>query len=308
MRRILPAMLLVLACKPDAKALIVHKDKKQPTTPDMLGKKKGGKKKREVVANFAFMEHVGMVGMGSGIYLGDGYVLTSAHVGCFPFRMGDGSRYEPRYHTWRVLRNPDGGKSDLAIFQVDVGASSSSLAKLASLPIGDVKKDLQLESEESTPMIMVGTGFTQKDVPTTVLGSDVVLGYSLQPKRGKQWGINTLAQVLDQPVSTSGGYRTSCFITKFDASEGEAQAADGDSGGAMFAYNAQSEQWELVGCIIAVSQKGIAIPFGCKTYLGNLASYRSQLSETLAALGKASVESSIAEAPTASPLPTAASS
>ena len=42
------------------------------------------------IAAFPFAAHVGTVGMGSGVYLGNGYVLTSAHVGCFPFITQDG--------------------------------------------------------------------------------------------------------------------------------------------------------------------------------------------------------------------------
>src|SRR5262245_53217383 len=57
------------------------------------------------IPSFPYWDHVGMVGMGSGIYLGDGCVLTSAHVGCFPFRMHDGSIYQPDYASWRVLQN-----------------------------------------------------------------------------------------------------------------------------------------------------------------------------------------------------------
>src|SRR5436190_13563353 len=80
------------------------------------------------VPRFPYWEHVGMVGMGSGVYLGSGWVLTSAHVGCYPFKMGDGSYYPPHYPTWRILRNPDGSKSDVAIFRVKVDDPQSSLA------------------------------------------------------------------------------------------------------------------------------------------------------------------------------------
>jgi hypothetical protein len=289
MRRIIFALLFLIPCKQGAKALIVHKgkssgDRSMPTPPDQLPfqeglklKTGGKKKKRDSIPDFPFMDHVGMVGMGTGIYLGDGYVLTSAHVGCFPFRMGDGSYYKPIYESWHTLKNPDGGKCDLALFKVHPGAPGSSLSRLSSLPIGEAEMGLETVNQDAAPMVMVGTGYTQKDTPTTILGSDLVLGYSMQPKRGKKSGSNSVAEILEKPVPTIGGYKTDCFITKFDANEGEAQAADGDSGGAMFAYNTERAQWELVGCIIAVSQKGKAVPFGCKTFLGKLASYKPQL-------------------------------
>lgn len=235
------------------------------------------RKKQRQIPDFKYMDHVGMVGKGSGIYLGNGYVLTSAHVGCYPFRMSDGSTYKPSYDSWRVLKNPDGGKSDLAVFKVDTGGADTTLGKLSSLPVGDVTADLDRSGEDETPMIMIGTGFVEREVSATASTNDMIPGYTVQPKREKRWGTNSEARLLDKPVTTAGGLNTSCFVTSFDAIDGEAQAADGDSGGAMFAYNEASGQWELVGCIIAVSQKGAHVSYGAQTFLGNLESYRSEL-------------------------------
>ena len=223
------------------------------------------------VAEFGYWEHVGRVGMGSGIYLGDGLVLTSAHVGCHPFCMGDGSNYKPDYGSWRILDNPDGGKSDLAVFRVEIGGRTSSLAKLGRLPVG------RLKAGHDTPLIMIGTGYGQQHKAVSAEVYHVVLGYETQRQRVKKWGINLLDEILKTPVKTAGGYRTHCFVSTFDRSEGEAQAAEGDSGGAMFAYNADLARWEVVGCLIAVSQLGTYVPFGARTYVGNLGHYRAQL-------------------------------
>ncbi len=83
---------------------------------------------------FPYLDHIGMVGMGSGVYLGDGYVLTSAHVGCYPFRLPDGSYYQPDYQSWSILTNSAGGQSDLAVFRVSY-SKDSALGKLGVLPI-----------------------------------------------------------------------------------------------------------------------------------------------------------------------------
>lgn len=320
MKQLLPALMLFLCCHP-AKAIVRHAEKtgargggssapggeQIPLNEFLKAKNKKSKKKREL-PDFPYMDHVGMVGKGSGIYLGNGYVLTSAHVGCYPFRMGDGSHYKPVYSTWRVLRNADGGKSDLAVFRVKVDDASSSLAKLAPLPVGSVDQDLALQGEDETPMIMIGTGFVEKDVPAATAADDMLPGYQVQAKREMRWGINSEARLLDKPVATAGGLNTSCFVTSFDPSEAEAQAADGDSGGAMFAYNAELDQWELVGCIIAVSQKGARVTYGAQTYLGNLESYRTELAGVLDPVRNApnsnlSVISRIAKTP--EPLPPA---
>ena len=75
---------------------------------------------------------------------------------------------------------------------------------------------------------------------------------------------------------STGEFSTHCFVTKFDRSGFEAQAAEGDSGGASFIFNPRLKRWELAGCIIGVTQKGAYVPFGSRTYLANLSLYRSQ--------------------------------
>jgi len=216
-----------------------------------------------------------MVGMGSGIYLGDGYVLTSAHVGCHPFRMGDGSNYKPHYASWRILDGPAGSKSDLAIFRVEISDTRSSLANLGWLPVGKIGAD------SGTPLILIGTGFGQQPNAVAHQDPEVVLGYEILRQRKKRWGIDFLDKVLNEPVATAGGYLTHCFVSTFERLAGHAQAADGDSGGAVFAYNSQLGQWEVVGCIIAVSQLGSYVPFGSRTYVGDLGCYEAQLPQAL---------------------------
>lgn len=228
--------------------------------------------KLSTVHTFPYWEHVGMVGMGSGIYLGDGWVLTSAHVGCYPFVMSDGSNYKPIYDSWKVLQNPDGGTADLAIFRVQTKGSGSKLSQLGNLMIG------KLAPEEKSQLIMIGTGFTERTAVTAGTESTpVVLGYQLQQRREKRWAFASFDKILEQPAHTAGGHKTRCFVSSFHHNSLEGQAADGDSGGAMFAYDARRGQWELVGCIFAASQLGTYVPFGSRTYLGELANYRFQL-------------------------------
>lgn len=223
--------------------------------------------------SFPYWQHVGMVGMGSGVYLGEGQVLTSAHVGCYPFRGADGVAYSPVPGSWRVLANANHTASDLAVFQIQV-AKGSALAALGKVPLGQ-----EVESPGS-PMIMVGTGFVQGAKPVTLTSGGrflAVMGYQVQPRRGLTWGIGRSLVKMDQFVKTGANCQTHCFATQFDRGHFAGQAADGDSGGAAFRFNRKLNRWELVGCIIAVSQKQLNVTFGARTYYGNLATYRSQI-------------------------------
>ncbi|WP_131990111.1 hypothetical protein [Chthoniobacter flavus] len=224
------------------------------------------------VGAFPYWKHVGTVGMGSGVYLGDGFVLTSTHVGCYPFCLGDGTHYEPDYASWTVLKNSDGSRSDLALFRVHVPASSS-LAKLGRIVLG-------ASHQADSPVLLLGNGYTQSEQPMTfsINGKAFgVLGYRIEPRRNTAWGLNRASQELDQPVETGKALLTHCFTTQFDRTFFAGQAADGDSGGAAFAYNLEQHRWELVGCIIAVSQQRANVAFGNHTFLGELGAYASQI-------------------------------
>jgi len=225
------------------------------------------------ITEFPYWDHVGMVGMGSGTYLGNGYVLTSAHVGCFPFRMHDGSTYEPDYKSWCVISNGTGTKSDLAVFRVRY-PKSSSLARLAVIPFGNSRRGA------GDPVVMLGTGFTQNAQPLMLSSKGAVLavlGYRVQPHRSAAWAINRGAHELDRPVQTLMQFSTRCFATRFESTPFAGQAADGDSGGAAFAYNRAAGRWELAGCIIAVSQERDSVAFGNRTFLADLGHYAAQI-------------------------------
>ncbi len=225
------------------------------------------------VAEFPFWKHIGTVGLGSGIYLGDGYVLTSTHVGCHPFVMEGGSYFQPDYASWHVLQNADGTRSDLATFRV-IFDKASALAKLGSLPMSST------HPQSDSPVLLVGNGFTQGEVPMTFSSGGKslgVLGYRVEPRRGMAWGLNRTSQPLESSVQTGKEFSTRCFATQFAPTLFAGQAADGDSGGAAFSFNRAQNRWELSGCIIAVSQQRASVTFGCQTFLGDLGTYASQI-------------------------------
>jgi hypothetical protein len=223
------------------------------------------------VESFPYWEHVGKVGMGSGVYLGEGRVLTNAHVGCFPFQMHDGGFYQPDYASWRLLKNTDGSKSDLAVFEVRF-EKTSKLARLGVLPLST--------SHSERAMLLVGTGYTQGAKPISLSSQGkalAVLGYHVQQQRSITWGLNRTSQEMDGPLATGGTFSTHCFTTRFEPHNFAGQAVEGDSGGAGFSYNRELNRWELSGCIIAVSQQQPNVTFGARTYLGVLNTYVWQI-------------------------------
>jgi hypothetical protein len=230
------------------------------------------------ISKFEFWKHVGKVGMGSGVYLGNGYVLTSAHVGCYPLQIFDGSYYRPDYKSWKVLELENGTQSDLAIFRVEAPDGESELAKLAPIEIADQSP------QAADAVLMMGTGLQQQSAPAAMSSNGrilAVLGYHIDRRRATRGGLNRIEEVRTLPIKT-GDRETYCFTTKFDRGIFEAQASDGDSGGATFAYDSNAERWRLAGCIIAVSQKDGFVPFGSQTFLADLSRYRNQISRILA--------------------------
>ncbi len=225
------------------------------------------------MGNFPYWNHVGMVGMGSGIYLGDGYVLTSAHVGCYPFRMNDGSVYKPDYKTWKVFQNPNNSKSDLAIFRVSF-EGASSLASLAEIPIATKGR------VDSTPILLLGTGYTQHSEVNklTLTGSQITLpGYNVLPQRSLVWALNQSSSKVEQAIKSVNGATTQCFSTRFEEQIYSGQVVQGDSGGAAFQFNQATAKWELVGCIVATSGEKTYAAFGNKSFIADLEVYLHQM-------------------------------
>lgn len=219
---------------------------------------------------FPFWENIGTVGMGTGLYLGDGWVLTSTHVGCLPFVLSDGSVYRPIAGTWQPLKNADGSKSDVAVFQVDQGESGSLLQKLSGIAISMDPVEAQ------TPVLLVGTGYVERK--SAGEQSPAPFGAYQRSTREKRWALATANEVT-APAATAGGLKTHCFATTFRAQASGGQAAEGDSGGAAFVFDTHERRWKLAGCIFAVSQVNAFVPYGARTYVGDLAVYGSQIDE-----------------------------
>jgi hypothetical protein len=105
-------------------------------------------------------------------------------------------------------------------------------------------------------------------------------GYRWRPRRVKRWGTN---RVSEAGVDL-GGPRTRvtrCFRTDFSrhGTEHEAQAAHGDSGGAVFVKGHDS--WRLAGVMISVgrdsNQPSETSLYGNYTNAADLSAYAAQI-------------------------------
>jgi hypothetical protein len=209
------------------------------------------------------------------IYLGNGWVLTAHHVGETDLELD--SIVYPRVPGSSVqLVNDDSSPADLRVYQV---VGNPDLPELPILEIASVSPSI------GTPVILIGRGFDQNSATTWLQpGPPAVLreGWKFGESGGRiRWGTNRIADPSNLPsVSTDG------FVLDFSkpgdpsATEHEAHAVLGDSGGAVFARNGDGE-WELAGVLHGTldfeGQPNMTALDGNLSFAADLARFRDQL-------------------------------
>ncbi|MFM8892681.1 MAG: hypothetical protein ACKOTB_13865 [Planctomycetia bacterium] len=230
---------------------------------------------------------VGVRGDGTGVYLGDGWVLTTARVGAGSIVLGSGT-YAMLAGSGTTLGNASvPGKSattDLVLYQL-----ASPPTGLPSLTIASTGPSV------GDAVTMIGAGrdrgsFTQWSVDTQTnpwtwtevsSGGDAA-GYQTLVSRAMRWGTNTTSAAgvwLD-----TGFGDTFSTVTTFTASGSPstlAQGVAGDIGGAVFRKNGST--WELSGLMLtAAGYSGQPDPlenaiYGDETWVADLSFYRPQI-------------------------------
>jgi MYXO-CTERM domain-containing protein len=266
-KRLAITLLMLLAPAVPAGAVIIS------TSPDTANLK--------APANDPGWYNVGTVGGGTGIYLGNRWVITANHVSGEYLRLEDGRVFFASVGSNRQLSNPGYAIGpDLRMFrlQSDPGLPSLEIASVSPPP--------------GTQVMMIGSGIDRMgqmrgwnviDTPLgyewteTSLPNANVLGYSLGGDGPMRWGMNyTSSGSMFRPQDA-----TQVFTTTFDASGDpfEAQATPGDSGGAVFIGGTWG--WELAGVIITTqplnNQPPDTVVFGQRTAIADLATYRDQI-------------------------------
>ena len=210
------------------------------------------------------------------VYLGHGWVLTAHHVGVGTV-LFDEKTYQPVRDSITQMKNADGSFSDLIAFQ---------LIESPDLPVLPIAKTTPKMGEE---VIMIGTGKSRgENLTVDVEGRGLVDGWKWADYELKQWGTNLIAN--ESSYIEHAGTRTLSGATLFDriddpnGTRQEAQAAVGDSGGALFAradrYD-KAKGWVLAGIMFSISsipqQPNQSTLYGNPTFFIDLSNYRSQI-------------------------------
>ncbi len=230
---------------------------------------------------------------GTVVYLGAGWALTANHVALTSNISWAGQSYTVDTASVTRLKNSDGSNTDLKMFKVNGDPPLPELftSFIASAPAGG-------------RVIMVGNGYSSSGEHFWSVNRNTApwtwteiaepanpnynnyAGVTVSGPRVVRWGENTVHDTgLYMPI---GGVSVAGFTTRFDrqpytnqpALANEAQASNGDSGGAVFSLEAG--RWVLSGIMLAVSGNTSGQPsntalYGGITFIADLSAYRTQI-------------------------------
>ncbi len=271
MRRRLALLLAWNAClavllAPTALALVFGSPDTEPATPQP--------------PNFPYWEHVTQRRYNgpSVIYLGAGFALTARHVGMGEIFL-DGEVYEPVTRSQHTILNESGSAADAMIFELERDQSPPDwpLLPIAARP-----------PEPGEDLLLIGFGRGRERVIEVERDGVTRFGFIWTDKAEKRWGTNRTTDVGQIAVQRS--YSTRAIAFDFDPPDSpnttryEAQAAVGDSGGAVFVE--RDGVWKLAGMMISVSShrsgafagtdtQGSA--YGDRTWAVDLSHYRDEI-------------------------------
>jgi hypothetical protein len=220
-------------------------------------------------------DNVGRRGVITAVYLGDGWVLSAAHGGTRDVSFG-GVLYPYVLDSEVILSHGGSATADLQVYQIDPWPD------LPSLPIrADPLPD---PAQTPTDVVLIGFGWAagapvvnDPGPGNPCAGTSSPCGYYWDSPKLIQWATNRISSL--EPDFVLGGHTTESFATAFDRdlpTSYEAQAANGDSGGAVFIQNGGI--WELAGIVHAIEVRlASASLYGDHTYAADLSFYRDQI-------------------------------
>ena len=199
--------------------------------------------------------------------------MTARHVGIGEIFL-EGKVFAPNILSRHILLNVDGTAADALVFQIEPG---SGLPDLPILPLATVAP---LPGEE---ILLVGFGREREKVIEWNEDGRIFFGFEWSERGRKRWGTNRIASGFSLLVQKNWSTRTLSFIFDPPNAENttryEAQAALGDSGGAVFVK--RDGGWQLVGMMTSVSAYA-ATPehttsYGDVTFAADISFYHSEI-------------------------------
>ncbi len=225
-------------------------------------------------------DYVGQVNGSTGVYLGNGWVLTANHVNAGNFTL-DGLTY-----SYNGVDSHQIGGVDLRLFKLSTNPMLTPLTLASTSP--SINDEVVMIGAGRSPVSNSTTRWYADVDPvdpdpwiwdTTVFaGADYYFdGYETSSIKTKRWGTNMIEDVF-----FGGGMHL--VSTDFDAFGGttfESQAVYNDSGSGLFVESGSG--WELAGTIVTVgnfpNQPGgsTSALFGNITYAVDLSYYASEI-------------------------------
>jgi len=177
-------------------------------------------------SNVTGWNYVGQIAGASGVYIGNGWVLTAGHIGFGNFTL-NGVTYTAIGGTGHAILDSD-GDADLYMFQI------ANPPNLLPLPIRSSDPVAFSPTQAGSLVAMLGFGGGNGNLT---------------------WGVDNVTEINEYPVTPSN---YSFVSNDFFTDDGEVQrgsstitnessVVSGDSGGGDFIYNTTTRRWELAG-------------------------------------------------------------
>jgi len=225
-------------------------------------------------------DNVGVMSIGSGVYLGDGWVLAPYHVYQYGHSGGRGVSHidlDQRYHeilgTVRRIEYGSGVNTDLTMFRIDGRPALAPIEISNTAPLSQEVTVIATGRSRVGDLVGFGGGYT---------------GFRTGSTRAKRWGRNVTREYTSVQSSSYG--RTNVFVTSFDLpglGDDECQLVSRDSGGSVFVEQSSGAgaPWQLAGIALSVGMPGgytgpnvtRNAVYGNRTCYANLAAYRADI-------------------------------